>query len=72
MDRRAAISLGTTMAAAFIMFAGCGHYLDNKYATTQPWFTLAGIFYAFFYSGYEVWKIVRQADADESDEDKES
>ena len=72
MDRREAIALSSTMTAAMLMFAGLGHYLDKKYATTKPWFTLVGMFLALFYSGYEVWKIVRQTSAEDGEEDKDT
>lgn len=71
MDRREAMALGSTMTAAMIMFAGFGYYLDKKYAATTPWFTLAGMFFALFFSAYEVWKIVRRQNAKDGEEDKE-
>ena len=57
------------MTAAMVMFAGVGHYLDKRSATATPWFTLAGMFLALVYSGYEVWKIVRQGEADAASEE---
>lgn len=53
-----AISFGTTMAAAFGFFGWAGWWLDQKWRS-EPLFLLIGVFLAFGFSGYELWKLLR-------------
>ena len=55
-----AISLGLNMAAGMAAFSALGYYWDQKSAKGYQW-TLVGMFLGLFYCGYEVWKIVKEA-----------
>jgi len=52
------MSLGTQFTVAMVLFAGGGWWLDRRRGGGVA-FTLAGVFVALAYGGYEVWKIVR-------------
>jgi hypothetical protein len=54
-----AMSLGTQLAVGMLFFTWLGSYVDRKRGHGHG-FTLAGIFVGLFYCGYEVWKLIRQ------------
>ena len=45
-------------AAGFAVFTWLGWWMDQRRGGGSAW-TLGGIFMAFVYGGYEVWKVVR-------------
>jgi F0F1-type ATP synthase assembly protein I len=58
-NQGSAIGIGSSAAAAFGLFSFIGYYLDQKYQTKPLWL-LVGIFLAFIWIFYEVWKVVRK------------
>lgn len=54
-----AMGLGTQLTAGFVVFAWLGWWMDHRHGREGTAWTLAGIFVAFLYGGYEVWKLVR-------------
>lgn len=59
----AALSIGFTIMAAIIIFSFIGYKLDQKFKTS--YWTLIGVFVGFSYSGYEVWKLIRNLKEEE-------
>jgi F0F1-type ATP synthase assembly protein I len=57
----AALSLGTTMAAGMIVFAGLGWWLDRARGSGVFW-TVVGLLLGFGFGLYEAWKAIRQID----------
>ena len=53
------ISLGLQLALSFILFISLGYWLDKKY-NSLPIGLLIGVFLAFIYGIYEIWKIVKK------------
>lgn len=68
-----AVSLGSTLAAGFAIFAGAGYWIDQRRGGGQV-FTLAGLFLALLYGAYEVYKVVKilkdPTDPGESEDDE--
>lgn len=58
LKRNPALSLGYTMTAGMLVFAGLGYWIDQKRGSDYFW-TVCGMFMGLIYSGYEVWKLVR-------------
>jgi hypothetical protein len=54
-----AVNLGLSFAVAMALFSYAGHWLDMKRGGGILG-TLLGVFAAFGYGAYEVWKIVRE------------
>ncbi len=54
-----ALALGTNIAAGMVLCSLGGYYLDKKIGNDSSYLTLSGMFLGLFYSGYEVWKVVR-------------
>jgi hypothetical protein len=54
-----AMGLGTQLAAGFAVFAWLGWRMDHRHGGEGSTWTLVGLFMAFAYGGYEVWKLVR-------------
>ena len=50
------LELGTSIAAALLIFMLIGIYLDKKTGTT-PLFLILGLLFAFMYGVYQLWKI---------------
>lgn len=61
------LTLGTTLATGFVLFAGLGYYLDQRRGGGIGW-TLAGMAMGAFVGGYEIWKFVRDWDSDSTDD----
>jgi hypothetical protein len=59
------LTLGYTSMAAIIFFSFLGYQIDAHFKT-QYW-TLIGIFVGFFFSGYEVWKLIKSENAKEKE-----
>ena len=59
------MTLGLQMAVGMAVFAGGGHWIDQKRGGGNL-FTLLGVFLGLFYMGYEVWKLVRDLKDDDS------
>lgn len=58
-----ALGLGTQLAAGMAFFAGLG-YLADRRRGDGILFTLCGMFAGLGYGAYEVWKLVRQLNAE--------
>lgn len=65
----AALSLGTQLAVGMACFTMLGVWLDRRRGGGYG-FTLGGIFLGLFYCGYEVWKLTRQMQDAEREDDK--
>ena len=55
----AAMSLGTTMAAGFVLFGGLGYYADYRRGDGGYTWTIVGCCLALASRFYEVWKLTR-------------
>jgi len=64
-----AVSLGTNMASAFVLFGLMGFYIDRRRGGGVA-ATLGGVLLAAAYSGYEVWKLVQRMDKEEKESRK--
>ena len=64
-----ALGLGTQLLAGFVVFTWLGWWLDRRRGGGTAC-TLAGIFMAFAYGGYEVWKLVRALNREAASETK--
>ena len=62
-------SLGINLVAGMAVFSTLGYYIDQKRGGGQAW-TLVGMFLGLFYGGYEVWKLIRQSDLDDTTADR--
>ena len=58
-NNSSATTLGYTIMAAVFFFTYIGYKLDEKFKNEYHLFTLSGIFVGLTYSGYEVWKLVK-------------
>ncbi len=65
----AAVGLGSQLAVGMAVFAGLGWWVDRRRGGGVA-FTLAGVFLGLFYSGYEVWKVVRALQQESDEEDR--
>ena len=67
MDKRKIpdVSIGLNMAAGMIFFAFLGNLFDRNRGQGYAG-TLVGMFMGLFYCGYEVWKLVRNSNQEES------
>jgi hypothetical protein len=54
-----AATMGYTIMAAVFFFTFVGYQIDKKFPNEAHIYTLLGIFAGFVYSGYEVWKLVK-------------
>jgi hypothetical protein len=63
----AAVNLGLNFAVGMALLSYLGHKLDEKLGGGTTW-TLCGLFLGLTYGGYEVWKLVRNTNADDQDE----
>ena len=54
-----AAGLGTQLAVAIGLFVFIGLKVDGSY-DSSPWGVLGGVFFAFIYGVYEVWKLLRK------------
>ena len=54
-----ASGLGTQLAVAIGLFVFAGIKIDGIYGSS-PWGVLGGVFLAFVYGIYEVWKLLRK------------
>lgn len=63
-------SLGFQMAITIGLGAWAGTYLDNKYQTKQPYFTIVIILLAIAIALYQVIKEVIHLSKDDDDSDK--
>ena len=52
-----AMTLGYTIMAAILFFSFVGYQIDVRFKT--KYWTFVGVFAGFLYSGYEVWKLVK-------------
>ena len=60
-----AMTMGFTIMAAIIVFSFIGYQIDEKLKTKNyPW-TLLGVFLGFLYSGYEIWKLIKNEEEKE-------
>lgn len=66
--KASALSLGTQLAAGMVFFAGLGYYADYRRGGGVL-FTVIGMFAGLGYGGYEVWKLVRQLNAEAREEE---
>lgn len=57
------ISLGINIAVGMVFFTMTGSWIDRKLGDGHFW-TLVGMFLGVFYSGYEIWKLIRQNNND--------
>ncbi len=64
------MTLGYQLLAAMMVFVGGGYWLDSRLGSGHTW-TLAGVGLAFFYGGYEVWKLVKQLEREANRKDDE-
>ena len=67
-DRRRfgpAVSLGYTLTAGMIVFTLVGYWIDKKRGTDGVW-TLCGMFAGLLYGGYEVWKLVKSVEEEDT------
>ena len=58
-NNSSATTLGYTIMAAVFFFTFVGYKLDEKFKNEYHLWTLLGIFTGLAYSGYEVWKLVK-------------
>jgi 4-hydroxybenzoate polyprenyltransferase len=61
-----AIGFGSAVAGAFALFGIAGWRADLHFGTGHLW-TLVGVGVAFFYTFYELWKLIRRSQQDEAD-----
>lgn len=66
--KASALSLGTQLAAGMVFFAGLGYYADYRRGGGVV-FTICGMFAGLGYGAYEVWKLVRQLNAEAKEEE---
>lgn len=66
-----ALGLGSQLTAGFVVFTWFGWWLDRRRGGGSAC-TLAGIFLAFLYGGYEVWKLVRALNREAAEADREN
>ena len=66
-----AMGFGTAFAAAMALFSLGGHWLDVKF-DREPWFTLGGVGLGFIYGGYELWKLIVIANAEDQQQKDEA
>ena len=62
---QSAIGLGYQFIAAILFFVGIGYFFDSKLDGGYL-FTLIGVALAFLYGGYEVWKLVKVLEEEDS------
>ncbi|MBO7191455.1 MAG: AtpZ/AtpI family protein [Elusimicrobiaceae bacterium] len=63
-DHVAITTLGLEFAAAEMLGAGVGFWLDKKYQSS-PWFLLAGAVVGFMLGMYIVWRRTKEMERDE-------
>jgi len=60
------ISLGINIAVGMALFTFIGNWIDNKLGDEHFWI-LVGMFLGIFYSGYEIWKLIRKSSHDQDE-----
>lgn len=53
------IGIGYVMCGGMIFFSLGGYFLD-QYLSSEPRYTLIGMFLGLSYCGYEIWKLTRE------------
>jgi len=61
------ITFGINIAAGMALFTIIGNWIDKKLGDQHFWIFI-GIFLGLFYSGYEIWKLIRQGNNDQNGE----
>ena len=66
-----AAQLGISIAVAIVGFTAIGILLDRKYETGNL-YLFSGIFIAFIYIAYEIWKLIRWSIKDQEETKSEN
>ena len=59
------LNLGWVIVGNMVLFTGGGIWLDRRFRTS-PWILLAGVFVAFFVSGYAIYLAVKKLESSEA------